>query len=231
MAPRRAAPCRGTSPPSLPGPALTLPTLLSLQGVHLPPVLQRLLITQFAIDGDGLIRYNDFLVFFHDDLAPAPSAAAAAGGADVPANAPELERQLRAKLRRLVTGPSLRRQFQQFDKDRSGAISLQELTRMLSRLGACRCAPALPRRLSLRPAAGVDATEAETRWLGRRLDRDGDGRIQLDEFEAFVADRAAAEGDIAAEQVRGSCAVRCPGARSSRAGGSAAALCCHQEPR
>ena len=50
--------------------------------------------------------------------------------------AEELERALRKRLKRLQVGPSMRRQFRRFDKNKTGSLSRKEFVAMISSLAS-----------------------------------------------------------------------------------------------
>jgi len=73
----------------------------------------------------------------------------------------------RKKLRGLRVGPSFKRQFERFDKNRSGKLSKQEMQRMLISLG-------------------IKATRLEFEHLFSQIDVNDDGKVSLSDFEAFL---------------------------------------------
>jgi Ca2+-binding EF-hand superfamily protein len=153
------------------------------QGLRLTEAEESALVPQFLVDADGTIKYEDFLRFFSDVIndpltrvsSPASSLGASYTGSATLSVSLEssrnmaLEADVRRKLQALRTGPTMQRQFERFDRDRSGFISAAEFIQMLDKLG-------------------VGTTRPEAQWLARHLDKDGDGRVSYAEFRSFIED-------------------------------------------
>ena len=125
------------------------------------------LVGYFDKNNDGMIQWSEFLEFFKSTGSYVHDTEATKKLKRAQKAAEELERALRIKLKKLQVGPSMRRQFRRFDKNKTGSLSRSEFASMISSLGF---------RLS----------KWEEDWLMQKLDSDDSGLITYAEFSAFV---------------------------------------------